>query len=104
MTDINTKTNSNDSKTNNFKFDFNNDRRNSNIKGTQSRLNNHLLIKDNASLEHVYIRRGSTDSTRNLKKKKNKKKFTWANVQNAIKKTFHPGSNSKKKLKKSNNI
>ncbi|KAG4081245.1 hypothetical protein H8356DRAFT_1320364, partial [Neocallimastix lanati (nom. inval.)] len=61
MTDINTKTNSNDSKTNNFKFDFNNDRRNSNIKGTQSRLNNHLLIKDNASLEHVYIRRGSTD-------------------------------------------
>ncbi|ORY79117.1 hypothetical protein LY90DRAFT_664746 [Neocallimastix californiae] len=103
MTDINTKTNSNDSKTNNFKFDFNNDRRNSNIKGTQSRLNNHLLIKDNASLEHVYIRRGSTDSTRNLKIKKNKKKFTWANVQNAIKKTFHPGSNSKKKLKKKGN-
>jgi len=108
MTDVNEQTDvvidPKVSKPTNIKFNFSGDVNSSDSVGSQSRFNNHLLLKaksDAAMIDSGSSRRG-TETGNNLKLKK-KKKFSWAKVQNAIKKTFHSGSSSsKKKYTKSN--
>jgi len=65
-----------------------------------TRLNNHLLLKSKSDNINFDGRRGTMDSNNNLKLKKKKKKFTWAKVHDAIRKTFH---SKKKYTNKPNN-
>jgi len=86
------------SKPTNIKFNFSGDFNSPDTVGSPSRFNNHLLLKaksEGTSIDNGPSRRG-TDTGNNIKLKK-KKKFSWAKVQNAIKKTFHSGSSSNKK-------
>jgi len=65
-----------------------------------TRLNNHLLLKAKSENINLDSRRSAVDSNNNLKLKKKKKKFTWAKVHDAIRKTFH---SKKKYTNKPNN-
>ncbi|ORX72552.1 hypothetical protein BCR32DRAFT_272256 [Anaeromyces robustus] len=78
---------------NNISFNFSGEISSPDVAGNQIRLNNHLLLKSKSESVNIdsYKR---VDSVNTLKKKK--KKFTWAKVQNVIRKTFH----SKKKHSK----
>ncbi|ORX52088.1 hypothetical protein BCR36DRAFT_411539 [Piromyces finnis] len=80
----------------NLKFNFNGDVSSPDIINSPSRLNNHLLLKaksESMQIDGPYYR---NDTGSNLKIKKKKKKFSWAKVHDAIRKTFH----TKKKISK----
>jgi len=84
------------SNTSKIKFNFSGEMSSPDILGSPTRLNNHLLLKaksESMQMDKPYY---GNDAGNNIKLKKKKKKFSWAKVQDAIRKTFH----TKKKFSK----